>query len=64
VREIVSKYQFCSGCVHIIDEKNDEVYTCPSIFNPFDERCPRHDRFIELEIKKRPTLATSKGRKG
>jgi len=28
-------------------------FTCPALFNPFDdEKCVKHDRFIELESRK------------
>jgi hypothetical protein len=28
------------------------TYTCPARFDPFDEACMKHDRFMELEAQK------------
>jgi len=47
------KYQFCGGC-HSRKDTNGGDLECPADFNPFDEKCPRHDKFMAFELKKRP----------
>jgi hypothetical protein len=44
-----SKYQFCVDC----KSRNDTATTiwCPVDFNPYDVRCPRHVRFLELQAR-------------
>jgi hypothetical protein len=49
---VCSKYKFCEGCADTTNE-NGEL-TCPSAFNPFSEKCAKHERFMAFEEKKRP----------
>lgn len=53
----MSVYSFCNGCQSKVYEYNESgkliKFTCPALFNPFDdEKCVKHDRFIELESRK------------
>lgn len=47
------KYQFCESCDSKTEAK-DGGHDCPSSGNPYDEKCPRHDKFVVMEDRKRP----------
>lgn len=47
------KYQFCNRC-ESKTEDGEGGNTCPTQGNPYDEKCPRHDKFMAMEDKKRP----------
>lgn len=52
-------WQFCAGCTHRADTETS--VSCPADFNPYDsDNCPRHGKFMQLEMivrmgKKRKT---------
>lgn len=53
----MSIYYFCNDCEHreYSYGKGGKLikFTCPSRFNPWDEKCPKHERFMVLEEQKK-----------
>lgn len=62
-------YMFCEGCEYKLRKYDDAgklvSYSCPARFSPYDEKCPKKERFAELEAQKsgrtyaRPTQVVS-----
>lgn len=52
----MSIYSFCERCLDKTIERDKQgkvvKYECPSLFNPFDEKCTHHAKFMKLERQK------------
>ena len=55
-----SIYEFCNDCEHIKKKRGGEL-DCPGRFSPYDEGCPKHTRFAELEKRKREYVTSTRG---
>ena len=55
-----SIYQFCENCEHIKKKRGGGI-DCPGQFSPYNENCPKRERFIELDRRKREYITTARG---
>jgi len=56
-------YQFCVGCSHRVDTETS--VSCPARFDPYETKlCPRHGKFVHLEmiVREGKKKKTKKGR--
>jgi len=49
----MSKYQFCTGCEYRVKNPQEGEYPCPARYDPYDDECPKHEKFALMERRSR-----------
>jgi hypothetical protein len=59
----MSKYQFCTGCEFRVENPQEGEYPCPARFDPYDKACPKNEKFMTIQKRKRTGMAKPRKQK-